>query len=76
MRREEIDNCSVDTTRGKEISSAEMSRGKSEAGLRARYARSFPRAADRRLASYRFEDGGDEEVGQADGTEQDKVIPC
>lgn len=57
LRPEEVEVRTVENAKGEEI--GETKQKKLQAVLRARYARSFPRAADRRLANYASEDKGD-----------------
>ena len=69
LRPEEAQVHIVDNAKGEEIDSRETNREKLQAVLRARYARSFPRAADRRLANYASEDKRDGRIVEVDGTE-------
>ena len=55
LRPEEVDVRTVNTIKGEEISSEEIRIEKVEAVLRVRYARSFPRVADRSLAIHAIE---------------------
>lgn len=71
LRPEEVVVRAIDTAKGEEIGSEEKRREKSLAGLRARYARSFPRAADRGLIG----DRGQGEVVRADGIENTYATP-
>ena len=73
LRPEELDACTVDIAKAEEIG-LRTSRGERlQAVLRARYARSFPRAADKRLATCTFEARGDGGIVRADGREQAKA---
>ncbi|KAL9068515.1 MAG: hypothetical protein Q9161_006164 [Pseudevernia consocians] len=58
---EEVDVHTIDTAKAEEIGSRK---------LRAQYARSFPRGADRRLATYALEDPEAGEIVRAEGTDR------
>ena len=75
LRPEEVDVRAIDTAKAEEIGSRKLRRENLQAVLRAQYARSFPRGADRRLATYAFEDTGAGEIVRADRTEQAKAVP-
>lgn len=73
LRPSEVDLRTVDTVKEEEITSRKTWRDSVDAVLRARYARFFPRVADRRLATYALEDRRDGEVVRAGGIEHAKV---
>lgn len=74
LRPEEVDVCTVDNAKGEAIDSRKTRCEKSQAVLRTRYARSFPRAADRRLANHASEDKGGGKIVAAGGTGTVKAV--
>lgn len=74
LRPEEVDLHFVDAAKGEEVGFEELRGERLRAKLKARYARLFPRAADRRLATHASEDGRDGEVVRAHGTEEAKEM--
>ncbi|CAD6591269.1 MAG: hypothetical protein ASARMPREDX12_005054 [Alectoria sarmentosa] len=74
LRPEEVDLQFVDTAKGEEVGFKELKGERLRAALEARYARLFPRAADRRLATQASEDRGDGKVIRPHGTEEAKVM--
>ena len=73
LKPEEIENRNVKPAKGDEYGLTETRSEKLQAGLRARYARIFPRAADRRLATSAFEHRGEGEGVRAARHELAKV---
>ncbi|KAF6240769.1 hypothetical protein HO173_001442 [Letharia columbiana] len=74
LRPEEVDVRTVDTTKDEEVCSRDMRTEKLQGVLRARYARSFPQAADRKLATSAIEDRRDREIVWAERIEKAKAI--
>ena len=76
LRSEDVEVRTVDIAQVEEIGSRDVRREKLQAVLRARYARSFPQAADKRLAACAHEVREDGEIVRAhapDGGEQAKA---
>ncbi len=73
LRPDQVDVYTVDVAKAEEIGLSQSKGERLRAVLRARYARSFPQAADKRLATCTFEVRGDGEIVRADGREQAKA---